>query len=214
VRKARFDALTALWCCHEAVQRHPLRLPPWGRRPYRGRRHRAVRCATPSLEPRPLLCLAECRRPYGRSLKVDLDGRTAAVRTRARRMRIPMGPCRPNAPWRARVALRTVEQCAIVRLPDAALQADGTVCMCAGEIFAAMAVSAAALPRCRPCSHHHHRPRSPRRLSPRRGHFFRALPVGSPCTARQRKVAVWPCELLVFAIPPANEGGTTVLGAL
>jgi hypothetical protein len=182
VRKARFDALTALWCCQEAVQRHPLRLPPWGRRPHRGRRHRAVRCAALILEPRPLLCLTECRRPYGRSLKVDLDGRTAAVRTRARRMRISMGQSRPNAPLRARVALRTVEKCAIVRLPDAALQADGTVCVCADEIFAAMAVSAAALPRCRPCSHHHHRPRSPRRLSPGRGRrlFSSARPVGSP----------------------------------
>jgi hypothetical protein len=38
-------ALMALWCCHEAIQQHLLRLPRRGRRPYRGRRHRAVSCA-------------------------------------------------------------------------------------------------------------------------------------------------------------------------
>jgi hypothetical protein len=41
----RFDAQAALWYRHEVAQRHPLSLPPRGRRPYRGRRHRAVRCA-------------------------------------------------------------------------------------------------------------------------------------------------------------------------
>ena len=106
--------------------------PPRGRRLYCGQRHRELRCAAPSLKSRPLLCLTVCRRPYGRHLKVDLDGKSAAVCTRARRMRISMDPCRPNAPLRARVALRTVEQCAIVRLPDAAMQADGTVCVRAG----------------------------------------------------------------------------------
>ena len=139
--------------CRKAVQRHLLRPPPRGRRPYRGRRHRAARCAAPSLEPRPLLCLTACRRPYGRSLKVDLDGKTATVRTRARRMRMPTAPCRPNAPLRARAALHVVEQCANDRVRDAALHADGIVSVCTGEMFIVLAISVAALPRHRP--HYH-----------------------------------------------------------
>ena len=203
-----------MWCCRKAVQRHLLRPPPRGRRPYRGRRHRAARCAAPSLEPRPLLCLTACRRPYGRSLKVDLDGKTATVRTRARRMRMPTAPCRPNAPLRARAALHVVEQCANDRVRDAALHADGIVSVCTGEMFIVLAISVAALPRHRPHYHHHYQFRSLRCHTHLRGRFFLALPVGSPCTAIPQKVAGLPCRLLVTETPPANEGGTITLTAL
>ena len=172
-----------------------------------------VRCPEPRTAPSPM----PHRVPpsvNGRSLKVDLDGKTATVRTRARRMRMPTAPCRPNAPLRARAALHVVEQCANDRVRDAALHADGIVSVCTGEMFIVLAISVAALPRHRPHYHHHYQFRSLRCHTHLRGRFFLALPVGSPCTAIPQKVAGLPCRLLVTETPPANEGGTITLTAL